>query len=113
MIRFLFLPSVIAIGGCHSQSAELSNEAESILAKAASADTLIVYTRFDGLESIEINVLNLIPDQSAKTVASWLAALEELKRRNYITGDGLKVGVYRVTRDGEKVAQIFSQSVSL
>ena len=79
---------------------ELSVEAKHILREAVKGKRGIMYIRTMGGESLQVNGQNLIPNSDARTVAMWVAGLEDLQRLRYIKSTGSRGEIFEVTREG-------------
>jgi hypothetical protein len=87
-----------------STSAELSEEAQSILRTAAGADGMILHVRHLGGERIQVGGKNVIAGDDRRAIALWTGGLEDLQRRRLIKDRGHKGEVFEVTREGYEAA---------
>ena len=103
------IDGVVQLPKVNSVSEELSEEAKAILLTVAASDNgqLFVFKSQDG-EEIIINGKQMVPDKKPRTVAKWVAGLEELQRRRYITDVGHKGQSFKVTKEGYEAADSLS-----
>ncbi|MCG7854087.1 MAG: hypothetical protein MIO92_16350 [Methanosarcinaceae archaeon] len=99
---------VVTMPKMKSTSTELSEEAKAILKAAASGDGTIMHLRYMGGEEIQAGGKSMIPDNSSRTIASWVGGLEDLRRRRYIKDIGHKGEVFEITREGYEAADEIS-----
>lgn len=93
-------------------STELSDEARQILREAVKSSRSIMYIRTMGGDSLDVNGKNLIPNDDARTVAMWVAGLEDLQRLRYIKSIGTRGESFEVTREGYLAADEMELSQS-
>ena len=87
------------------QSPALSTDAMAMLAAAgADASGTILYGRYGGGSEISSGDQVFNEDSSARTIARWEAAIEELEKRGFIKAASDAREVFEVTRDGYAAA---------
>ena len=79
---------------------ELSDEAKKILIEAVKSKRPILHIRTMGGEYLQVNNQNMIPNNDARTIAMWVAGLEDLQRLRYIKSMGSRGETFEVTREG-------------
>jgi hypothetical protein len=83
----------------------LSKEATALLEAAAKdAAGTIMFERFGGGAEISANDTTFNGDMSARTIALWEGAIEELEKRGYVKATSDAREVFEVTRDGYAAA---------
>lgn len=102
------IEGVVATPKIKSTSTEMSAEAKTILKAAASGDGTVLCLRNMSEQTVQVGGIQLIPDQSPRTVALWVGGVEDLQRRRYITDLGHKGEVFQVTREGYEAADSLS-----
>lgn len=82
-------------------TSSLSPEA-TLLLQAASADAsgTIMFERFGGGAEISSNDKVFNADQTARTIAMWQGAIEELEKRGFVRATSAAREVFEVTREG-------------
>ncbi len=86
---------------------QLSSEARQLLLEASKDDNgMIIYIRNLGEKSLSTNGMNITSDNSARAVAIWKSALEDLIDFNLIADTGYQGEVFAVTREGYRVADL-------
>ncbi len=87
-----------------STSSDLSEEAKQILEEAVNGNNWVMHVKTMGREVIQVNGRNMIPDKNDRTIAMWVAGLEDLQRLRYIRGEGTSGTSFVVTREGYQAA---------
>ncbi|WP_146519851.1 hypothetical protein [Stieleria varia] len=72
---------------------------------------MFYWTRFDGILEVYIDGVDVVPNQSSETTQAWLSAIKSLEQRGYISGEGLKAGVFELTNEGRMAARKLSGTV--
>ncbi len=84
----------------------LSDEGKQLLLEASrDPHGSIIHVKTFGAEHIQTNGRQMISQQDARTVARWVAALEELSRLRLIKDESFKGEVFRITDLGYKTAE--------
>ena len=96
--------AILFVTGCNDPVLSFSDEESQILTTAAPNDSMVVWTRFDGVLVVEIGGADLVPDQRPETTDAWLTAIESLEQQGFLSGDGLKAGCYVLTKRGHAAA---------
>lgn len=96
---------VNATPGSSSSNDPLSSEAAALL-KAASADAsgVIMFGRYGGGAEISANGTVFNEDSTARTIARWEGAIDELEKRGLVRATSSAREVFEVTRDGYAAA---------
>tara|TARA_A100001391_G_scaffold180042_3_gene145312 strand:+ start:482 stop:1603 length:1122 start_codon:yes stop_codon:yes gene_type:complete len=94
------LTGVVTLPRTRSTATELSQEAITILEKAAAGDGSVMHTITNGGTHIYAGKERVVPNQEPRTVAKWTGGLEDLLRRRFIKDCGHKREVFEVTREG-------------
>ena len=81
-------------------SQQLTSEGKELLIAACQADGHIMSVAYLGGHSIQVGQRQLIQDPSARTLARWKGALEELMRFGLIADQGYQREIFEVTREG-------------
>ncbi|MEM1068269.1 MAG: hypothetical protein AAGI63_05200 [Planctomycetota bacterium] len=97
--------AVVSWGVYFRSNANLTHEETVILRSAAVNDSMIVWTKFNGVLVIDIEGTDLVPNQAPTTTNAWMDAINRLEARGYITNEGLKVGCYVLTDTGKARAR--------
>ncbi|QDV84074.1 hypothetical protein TBK1r_30190 [Stieleria magnilauensis] len=92
---------VALLPGCGMTVTPLTTEETLILDSAAPNDSLIIWSKFDGVLVVDVDDNDLVPDQRPQTIDAWLGAIDSLESRGFITNDGLKIGCYILTDAGK------------
>jgi hypothetical protein len=88
----------------------LSSEAADLLSEASKdEDGVITSIQFMGGAEVQTNRRNFITSNSAREVARWRAAVEELGDKGYIEDRAGKGEVYFVTNEGFRAADLLSR----
>ena len=102
------IAGVARIPPIKSASAELSDEAKTILKSAAVGDGNIMYLRHSGGQDIQSGGKQMVTGNDGRVVARWVGGLEDLQRRRFIKDLGHKGEVFEVTREGYDAADEIS-----
>ena len=86
---------------------QLSKEARGILVEASKdTDNRIMSVTSSWGTAVQANRMNMVPDQSPRTVAIWKAALQELVNEGLVNALGYKGHVFELTRKGYDIAEL-------
>ena len=99
--------------GCSVFSRPLSEEEIRILVAVAPTASCFFWTRFDGVLVVDVDGKDIVPNQKTETIEAWLAAIDSLENRGYISNEGLKVGVFVLTNKGRAVGSRLAASKNL
>jgi hypothetical protein len=83
---------------------KLSKEACFLLKEAAKSDAEILHLHYLAGEALQVGGQNLIGDQSPRTRALWVGALEELESHDFVRSAGPKRQVFKLTNAGYEMA---------
>jgi hypothetical protein len=94
-----------------ASTSALSHEAAQLLGAAnADGSGTILFERFGGGAEISANDQVFNADSSARTLALWEAAIEELERRGFVKATSEKREVFEMTKDGFTAADALKPS---
>jgi hypothetical protein len=83
----------------------LSSEARTMIIEVSKDDHgILIYQSTMGGFSFQTHGENLCPEQSARTVAKWKAALDDLINNNVLESEGSRGAIFRLTALGFQIA---------
>lgn len=88
----------------------LSKEEKSLLKEASKDhDGRIMKTKYMGGVSIQTNRKNFVEGSNPRSAALWISALDSLVQMAYITSEGYKGEVFKITQSGYEAADLITE----